>query len=50
MYDLNVSSDILHTKLIIALKTAVRLITPLCKLYVKQLALILMETCHKSYF
>ncbi|RMA95128.1 hypothetical protein DEU44_1288 [Priestia megaterium] len=27
MYDLNASSDILHTKLIIALKTAVRLIT-----------------------
>jgi hypothetical protein len=28
MYGLNASSDILHTKLIIALKTAVRLITP----------------------
>ncbi len=28
MYDLNASSDILHTKLIIALKTAVRLINP----------------------
>ncbi|MBA9038778.1 hypothetical protein HNP21_001867 [Bacillus aryabhattai] len=27
MYGLNASSDILHTKLIIALKTAVRLIT-----------------------
>lgn len=27
MYDLNASSAILHTKLIIALKTAVRLIT-----------------------
>ncbi|CAH0293633.1 hypothetical protein SRABI82_04304 [Priestia megaterium] len=27
MYDLNASSDILHTKVIIALKTAVRLIT-----------------------
>lgn len=27
MYDLNASSDILHTKLIIALKTDVRLIT-----------------------
>jgi hypothetical protein len=26
MYDLNASSDILHAKLIIALKTAVRLI------------------------
>lgn len=28
MYDLNDNSDISHTKLIIALKTAVRLITP----------------------
>lgn len=28
MYDLNANSDISHTKLIIALKTAVRLITP----------------------
>ncbi len=28
MYDLNASSDISHTKVIIALKTAVRLITP----------------------
>lgn len=28
MYDLNVNSDILHMKFIIALKTAVRLITP----------------------
>ncbi len=27
MYDLNANSDISHTKLIIALKTAVRLIT-----------------------
>lgn len=28
MYDLNANSDISHTKLIIALKTAVLLITP----------------------
>lgn len=28
MYDLNANSDISHAKLIIALKTAVRLITP----------------------
>ncbi len=49
MYGLNASSDILHMKFIIALKTAVRLI-PLYKLYVKKLALILMETCHKSWF
>ncbi|MEK1829551.1 hypothetical protein AAAC51_11545 [Priestia megaterium] len=36
MYDLNANSDISHTKLIIALKTAVRLIT-LHKFYVKSL-------------
>ena len=48
MYDLNASSDAYEVNY--SIKDSLFALLTLYKLYVKQLALILMETCHKSYF